>query len=338
MKKFIISTACLFSALFAMANAAMPGLWSAGHGGRFIPLFKADSIHLGKIQMQRELVLINLYPGFAAVKGEYWMMNTTDKPVTMRVGYPINGRYNAALVDNVMFRDLHNIKAAVNDQPVDVIRAAEGYDSVYKTIDEMQMENWYYFTCTFAPKQLTKITVYFLTNNNDAQLSRGYSRDEGNAFAYILETGRAWAGKIERGQVLIKLNEGLSLKDFRGVYPVNTLFGDDKHLQYAFTNLEPDSSNNILLWYHPGKEDFVFGSIISNAGKYFKELDAFPLNEFDTTDLKKIDKDDFEPHDKGLQWLLWLVIGILLIGVGVLVFVIWLIYRMIKKKRQARSA
>jgi hypothetical protein len=184
MKKFIISLACCFSAIIATANAAMPGMWSTGHGGRFIPLFQADSVHFGKIQMQRELVLINLYPGFAAVKGEYWMLNTTDQPITMRVGYPVNGQYNAELVDNIMFRDLYNIKAAVNDQAVNVVRAAEGYDSVYKVIDKMQVQNWYYFACTFAPKQLTKVTVYFLTNNNEAQLSKGYSRDEGCICVY----------------------------------------------------------------------------------------------------------------------------------------------------------
>jgi hypothetical protein len=338
MKYFIILLCSLFITAPCYSNAAMPGMWSAGHGGRFIPLFKADSIHLGKIQMQRELVLINLYPGFAAVKGEYRMMNTTDQPITIRVGYPINGKYNAALVDNVMFRDLYNIRALVNDQPANVVKAAEGYDSVYKVIDEMQVDNWYYFTCTFAPKQLTKITVYFLTDNSEAQLSRGYSRDKGNAFAYILETGRAWAGKIERGQVLIRLNEGLSLKDFRGVYPLNTLSGDDTHLRFAFTNLEPDSSNNILLWYHSGKhDDFKFETISTNAEKYFTTLDAFPVNEFEGPGLKKIDKDDFEPHDKAMQWLLWIVIGLLVLGVGVLIFVIYLIIRLVKRKKRQKQ-
>lgn len=335
MRKLIITLLFCGSAVIGLSNAAMPGMWSTGHGGRFIPLFKADSVHFGKIQMQRELVLINLYPGFAAVKGEYWMMNTTDKPVTLRVGYPVNGRYNAELVDNVMFRDLYNIKALVNGQPANVVKAAEGYDSVYKVIDEMQMDNWYYFTCTFAPKQLTKITVYFLTNNNEAELSRGYSKDHGNAFAYVLETGRAWAGKIERGQVLIKLNEGLSLKDFRGVYPVNTLFGDEKHLQFAFTNLEPDSTHNILLWYSPGRnKDFKFETATAHASEYFSALDAFPVKEFDTNDLKKITKDDFEPHDSGLQWLLWIMIGILVLGLGLLIFLVYMIVKFIRRKRK----
>jgi preprotein translocase subunit Sss1 len=328
----LISIACI-GWLISSGNAAMPGMWGPGHGGRFYPLFKEDSIYFGKIQMQRELVLINLYPGFAAVKGEYWMYNTTDKPVTMRVGYPINGRYDAALVSNVMFEDIYRLTALVNDQPANVIKAAEGYDSVYRVIDQMQMNNWYYFTCTFAPKQLTKITVYFLTNNNDVALSKGYARDYGNAFAYILESGRAWAGKIESGQVLINLKDDLSIKDFRGVYPVNTLVGDKKHLQFEFTNLEPDSSNNILLWYHPGKhENFKFKTILANTTAYFKELDVFPLAEFHSAEFKKIDKDDFKPHDSSFTWF-WILLALGLIVIGAVIgIIIYLVRKLIRRR------
>ncbi len=338
MKKAFCLLAAIVSGLFVFGNAAMPGMWNTGHGGRFIPLFKEDSVHLGKIQMQRELVLINLYPGFAAVKGEYWMYNTTDKPVTMRVGYPINGRYEADLVEHVMFNDLHKLRALVNDQPANVVRAADGYDSVYREIDKMQMENWYYFTCTFAPKQLTKITIYFITNNSDATLGRGYGRDNGNAFAYILETGRAWAGKIESGQVLIKLNDALSLEDLKGVYPVNTLLGDNKHLQFAFTNLEPDSTNNILLWYDGGKKDgFSLDKVLTNSDQYFRDLDRFPLAEFETNDFKKINKDDFDPHDSGLTWLWVLLIGIVVLALAVLGGIIYLIYRLIRRNKRNKD-
>lgn len=333
MNKFLAAFLSVFIAVSAFGNAAMPGMWAPGHGGRFIPLFKQDSVHFGKVQMQRELVLINLYPGFAAVKGEYWMYNTTDEPVTMRVGYPINGSYPAELVSNVLFGDLYKLKALVNDQPMNVVRVAEGYDSVYKMVEEMQVDNWYYFTCTFAPKQLTKITVYFLNNTSEAQLREGYSQEKGNAFAYILESGKAWAGKIERGQVLIKLNEDLSLRDFKGVYPTNILFGDNKHIQFAFTNLEPDSTNNILLWYRSDVEDFNFERITASAETYYKALDSFPIAEFDTVDAKKISKDDFEPNDSRMTWFWIILIGIVVLVLAAFAGLIYLIYRLIRKKR-----
>jgi hypothetical protein len=340
MKKILIFFSCLLLLNIAYSNSAMPGMWSTGHGARFIPLFKEDSVHFGKIQMQKELVMINLYPGFGAIKGEYWMYNTTNEPITIRVGYPINGRYDQDLVSNVMFDDIYNLKVLVNDAAVNVLKPAEGYDSVYRVMDEqskIQMQNWYYWTCTFAPKQLTKITVYFLTNNNEANLGRGYSREKGNGFAYILETGRAWAGEIESGQVLIRLKNELSLKDFNGIYPVNTLVGDDKHLKFSFTNLEPDSSDNILLWYAKRQEGFSFDNITKNAEQYFKELDAFPLSEFNNSSFKTLDKNDFKPHDSSTTWFWVVLIGVLLLGVALVVGVIVLIYKFIKRAKRKRD-
>jgi hypothetical protein len=333
--KRILTLVVFFSlSLTALGNAAMPGMWSTGHGGRFIPLFKEDSVHLGKIRMQRELVMINLYPGFAAVKGEYWMVNETDQPVSMRVGYPVNGRYDQQLVEHVMFRDLYNLMVLVNDQPANVVRAAEGYDSVHRVVNNMQVDNWFYWNVTFAPKSTTKITVYFLTNNNESRLSRGYAREDGNAFAYILETGRAWGGNIERGQVLIKLNEELELGDMRGVYPLNTLFGDDKHLQLAFTNLEPDSSDNILLWYDGGDSKFDFSAVQRNAAKYFSDLDAFPVKDFEATGFKKITKNDFTPNDSSITWFWVLLIAVAVFGLALLGVVIYFIYRVLKRTRR----
>lgn len=330
MRKSVLALLAVISSFIALGNAAMPGMWSAGHGGRFIPLFREDSIHFGKIQMQKERVLVNLFPGFAAVKGEYWMYNTTGEAITLRVGYPINGRYDADLVENVMFEDLYRLQAKVNEQSVAITKAAN-YDTAHRGFDHMQANNWYFFTCTFAPKQLTKITVYFLTNNSESQLGQGYGRDKGNAFAYILESGRAWAGKIEKGEVLIQLNDGLTLDDFRGVYPVKTLVGDDKRLKFSFLRLEPDSSDNILLWYTPEMPgNFDFQAIAARADDYYQQLNAFPIVEFYGSDMKIIDKDDFDVRDSGLGWLWGFIIGIVVVGLLVIAGVIYLIYRLVK--------
>ncbi len=335
MKIWLLSIAILLISIQSFGNAAMPGMWQTGHGGRFIPLFKEDSIHFGKIQMQKELVVVNLYPGFAVVKGEYWMYNTTDEPITMRAGYPINGQYNQELVDNVMFDDIYSLKVLINDQQTNYRKPMEGYDSAYRVIEknDMQMRNWYYWSCTFAPRQLTKITVYFLTNNSNTGLRSGYSVDKGNGFAYILETGKAWAGKIEQGQVLFHLKNGLTLKDIKGVYP-NGLTGDDTHLKFSFTNLEPDSSNNILLWYKSKTENFDFNAINKNAEQYYKEIDAFPVAEFNSTQFKAIDKSDFKVHDNTLTWVIVGIIAVVITGIVIVILLLRWLYKLIFKKKR----
>jgi len=339
MKKWLVLLLCSGMTLMVYGNAAMPGIWQTGHGGRFIPLFKPDSLHLGKIQMQKELVLINLYKGYAAVKGTYWMYNQTDQPVTMRVGYPINGNYSNELVQNVMFNDLHRLTVLLNDQPVTVAKAGEGYDLLLQQADQLHADNWYYFSCTFAPKQLTKITVYFLTNNNDAILRRGYAKEPGNAFAYILESGRAWAGKIEEGRVLIALNDGLALKDMKGIYPPERLTGDDTHLQFAFSGLEPDSSDNILLWYNTGEHAaFNFDTVQDHAKHYFNLLDQFPVAAFNALNPAPVSQEDFTPHDSSMTWFWVILIGIAVVGIAVVVLVVYFIYRIFRKKKSKQSS
>jgi hypothetical protein len=116
------------------------------------------------------------------------------------------------------------------------------------------------------------------------------------------------------------------------------LFGDNKHLQFAFTNLEPDSANNILLWYDAGKnDDFSFDKVLNNADQYFSDLDRFALAEFESTDFKKVNKHDFEPHDSGLTWLWVILIGIAILALAVLGGIIYLIYRLIRRNKRNKD-
>lgn len=71
----------LFSPFFLLANIAQPGIYNAGGNGVFSPVFPQDSAAFQKIQMVREEVYVQVYPGFAVVKGCYWMYNTTDETI-----------------------------------------------------------------------------------------------------------------------------------------------------------------------------------------------------------------------------------------------------------------
>lgn len=81
-----------FILLMLCSNAAQPGVWNAGGGG-FNLLFPEDSSAFRKIQMQREAIAIQLYPGFGVVKGTYHMRNSTADTIKIKVGYPVQGVY-----------------------------------------------------------------------------------------------------------------------------------------------------------------------------------------------------------------------------------------------------
>src|SRR5690606_17251296 len=82
----------------AFANAAQPGIWNAG-GTVFTMLYPEDSLTFKKVQMQQELIYIQLYKGYAVVKGTYLFRNTTDEKLNFKMGYPVNGIYSGGDAD-----------------------------------------------------------------------------------------------------------------------------------------------------------------------------------------------------------------------------------------------
>ena len=98
MKKIIQITLLLLLPFLAFSNAAQPGFWNAGGTGNFSLLYPEDSASYQKIQMVKELVAIQLYRGYAVVKGQYWMYNDTEEEVNIKVGYPLNAHFDLSLI------------------------------------------------------------------------------------------------------------------------------------------------------------------------------------------------------------------------------------------------
>ena len=323
----------------SFANSAMPGLWQAGANGKFIPLFASDSIYFGKIQMQHEQILVNLYPGFAVVKGEYYMYNNTNEAINMHVAYPKQARFSDTLVENVIPSYIDALKVLVNDSPTELMRKKDlvvlPSSGPIATTNEQDYENWFVWTMTFAPKAFTKITVYFLTDNSHAKLSRGYSRDRGSAFTYVLESGRAWGGSIDSGKICIQLKEGLTTKEVKAILPYNTLKGDDTHLLYQFVNKEPAEKDNLLIWYKESAQDSSFEyKIVPEAAKYYAEIDGFEVAAFSSTALVPLQINDFEIHSSNP--LSWIFYGMIAFGGMILFVIIYALYRLIKRANRAK--
>ena len=89
MKRIFYFFAILFSTLFLSSNSAQPRVWNAGGTGSFTLLYPQDTIAYKKIQMQSEKIYMQLYKGFATVKGTYFFKNTSIDTLKIKVGYPI---------------------------------------------------------------------------------------------------------------------------------------------------------------------------------------------------------------------------------------------------------
>ncbi|MBP9095576.1 MAG: FeoB-associated Cys-rich membrane protein [Ignavibacteria bacterium] len=344
MRKFFVVLfflICSTSKIFA--NAAAPGFYNNGGSSDFIPFFASDSLYLDKLQMQSEQITVLLYPNFAVVRGEYNMLNLSNKEIIFNTGYPINASYENELVSRVSFEDIYGLKVFVDGTEVPNEKLKAG-DSSY-SFDENKRNlynNWYVWKSNFKPGAITKIKVYFIVNTSNSILRKGYSKDTDNGFVYILESGKAWAKNIESGRINIQLMDGLTAKDIMGVSPNSkfTINDEGNSLIYDFKNLEPTPKDNVLIRYKSEKEKSDIQSIVSDATKYYDEIDRIqPANIF-AESYKSFSANDFEVHDSGFNVFAYMMI-FLVFGVPIIIFlaiagiVIFIIVRRRKRKKQS---
>ncbi|MDB5191657.1 MAG: hypothetical protein JWQ96_1220 [Segetibacter sp.] len=330
MKKLLIVLFVLGAAYNSFANANMQGIYHSGFASQLYPLLKEDSVHFGKIKIQNQRVLINLYRGFAALKVEFWMYNATNETITMPVGYPLHGNYPQPQLEHIFFRDLFKLRVFVNDRRVAFANlndtaTHELEKDIEEPIKDIKVREWYFWQTTFPAHSVTKITTYFLTNTNDAHLRKGYSGQTQNGFSYLLEKGRGWGQHIDSGSIYIQLNNGLTVKDFLGVIPANKLVGDDTHVQFTFNSFNPSPADNIIIWYKAKKDvEFNFWEVQTKARKYFYELDNFPIDAFNKSSFVQINKNDFTLPDKTKSMFWAATISSSLLGVAILAAIIFL--------------
>jgi hypothetical protein len=341
MRKIFIALFFLVCTYKIFANAAAPGFYNNGGSSDFIPFFASDGQYLDKIQMKSELITVLLYPNFAVVRGEYNMLNLSDKEIIFNTGYPVNASFEDSVVSRVGFEDIYGLKIFIDGKQVNNEKL-KGDDSSF-ALDANRRNlynNWYVWKSNFKPGAITKIKVYFIVNTANSILRKGYSRDTDNGFVYILESGRAWAKNIENGRINIQLMDGLKAGDIIGISPQRFVINDESNsLIYDFKNLEPAPNDNILVRYKKIKTQFDFQPVISDSNKYFDEIDRIQPGNIFAGSYKNFTAKDFEVHDSGANvfgyLMIFLVFGvpflIILVIAGIVIFII---VRRRKKKKQ----
>ncbi len=276
MYKNLIFIIC-FLPINIWANTAQPGFWNAGGTGSFSLFYPQDSTQYKKIQMVKELVSIQLHRGYAVVKGEYWMYNSYPDSITIKVGYPLNSSFISEETNNhylldVWFDSLYGLKAYRNKDEVTILS-----EMIKNPNAGWQNDNWYAWENTFTPFDTTLITVYFIVNTNNTIIRNGYYKDHNNGFIYLLETGSTWKQPIVKGEIRIKLMDGLSLGDIRGLSPDSIFISENNTniLLARFQNLSPAAINNIIITYAENTDEFNFQNILNNQNKLYNQIDLF---------------------------------------------------------------
>lgn len=339
MKKIITTSFFLLMQLILFSNVAQPGIRNAGGNGDFTLLFQQDSAYYKQIQMQKEKISIQLYKGFAVIKGEYWMRNHTNETITINAGYPINANYeshkNGSRLTEIAFDELYQLQVFIDGEKINFQKNETTFSQKKIRSPRYEKPKWYVWKNKFKPNGITKIEVYFIINTNNSSIIEGYDKKYYNAFIYVLETGATWKSPIEEGKIAIQFMDNLSSKKIEGLSS-NFNFQHaplGKIIFTSFQNLTPTHQDNIAITYFNKIENFDFEKIILNSESYFEAIHSFSKTDFQSLDSKPISFDSpFDiPNPGG-----FIVMGIfffMLYGIPILtgLFVIYIIYRIIKK-------
>lgn len=329
-----------------LSNTAQPGIWNAGGMGGFTLLFPEDSLAYQKIQMQEEKISIQLYKGFAVVKGEYWMYNETEQDISMRSGYPIDASYETEkrgyTLTEMHFDTLYQLQVNIDGKAVEKNKIRYEAQTLHPKLDLGRIQTfgyedeakWYVWDCTYKAKSTTKIEVYFILETNNASILEGYDKNYHNGFIYVLATGATWKPPIGKGSISVELKDGLGIRDIHGISPNSIFLYDEKRniLTYQFTNLEPTKEDNIAITYHERMDDFDFPKVLDSSNDYFREINQLSSKDIRSNDFVTMEFDSpFSVPDRTAMTLG--VVLIIMIGVGILLLVgIFFIIRKLFRK------
>lgn len=333
---FLLMTIILSQNVFA--NAAQPGIWNAG-GTVYTMLYPEDATTFKKVRMQQEQIYIQLYKGFAVVKGTYIFKNTSNEVLKFKMGYPVNGIYSGGENDlnQIILDSLSQFKIKANNRWLPLFNEnLSEYNEDYDNINAFS-DNWKVWEMQFTPNEIQKVAVYFIVNTNEAIIRKGYNIEKRNAFIYLLESGSVWKDNIEKGEFYIQLMNDLTPENIHGI---SEGFGFKFNSQYQIfagqkTNFTPTPKDNLIINYSQFNENFSFEKVIKQTNELFAKIDQMSQLSFESltySNIELVNPYEVESTIEGtLPGLLTLfvifapfIIGCIGIGIAVWVIVKWI--------------
>ncbi|MFW5658727.1 MAG: hypothetical protein ACOCZ8_01980 [Bacteroidota bacterium] len=321
----------------AWGNAAMPGFFNVGTGHALMPLTPSDSAAATHVQMSRELVVMQLYKGFAGVRGEYLFYNNADTSITITMGYPVATEYRQQQVFMVGTDSIYKLRVLVDGNMAEL-----GYISKDSSANnwrgpyEGDFAAWHTWQLTFPPKDSLSVQVDFMLNTNWAQLRRGYDREHTCGAGYVLQSGAPWAGKIGRGRIVLEMMQDMPSDFMVGILPKGRFKHNGEQLYvWDFASLEPTAEDNVLIRYYTRDSDFNFIQAAQNAKTVYNRLDQR------ADDLPAVDKNwqaftraKFRPEEKTAYVITGVLVVFAISVIGISVGSIILIRNWLRKRKQ----
>jgi hypothetical protein len=289
MRSLLLLGFTFFWFINASAQKLEDGLWNTGRSFSITPLID-DSILL-----QKQLSLVQIYPGFSVVKSVFDVLNMH------RASFDAKFRWIDTLTTpHRFFSQLNNLSSAG-------MKIMVNKDTIQPQIENGSLV----FTTMLPPGILTTITTYQLTPNNQGKLSGDETVKELNAFVFSFDKWK----HIGIRQVFIKLMGNIMLANLKGVYP-KTVNGTMQQLRWM-----PDSLNeSLVVWYEGQAPDYKFEkNVLPKQHLLFEDINDFDIALFDAPGFIPADKTDFSTNTRStigsiLYFIFFSIPWIILIG------------------------
>jgi hypothetical protein len=301
MRSMLLLVSAILLSTTAAAQKIEDGLWNTGRA------FSITSLNDDSIILQKQLSLVQIYPGFSVVKSTYDILNANTDSFIARFNW-----IDTLSTTHRFFRQLNNLPSAG-------MKILMGKDSIQPQVVGGSLV----FEVMLPPGKMTTITSYQLTPNNQGKLSGDETVKELNAFVFSFNK---WKSQGIR-QVFIKLMGGITLTNLKGVYP-KTVTGTMLQLKWM-----PDSLNETLVvWYEGQAPDYKFEKkVLPKQDLLFEDINHFDIAIFDAPGFKPVDKTDFTTNTSStvgsvLYFILFSIPWIILAG-----FIVFLLKKPRKK-------
>jgi hypothetical protein len=278
----------LFLSTPALSQKIDDGMWNAGRA------FSLKMLNAGGLRLHNQLMMVQIYPGFAVVKGHYDILNSGADSIMARFKWT-----DTATTPHRFFQRLNNLSSAGM-----TVLAGSDTLALSPAADGMHFER-------NMPPGVTRMVTYQLTPTNQAKLSAEESVKEANGFVISFIPGQLQGNP----RVFVKLMTTLTQTNLIGVYPQSAT-GNIQQIKW-----QPDSAQQaMVIWYEGAAPDYKFEKkVLPKQHLLYEDINRFDLALFDVPDFKPISKTDFTTNKKStlgsvLYFILFSVPWLILVG------------------------
>lgn len=278
----------------ALGNGGGYNSPEGGGGGNVLP-FELEGV--SQVAMEEEDLVIELWNTYADIHVKYKLRNTTNAPVTVRFGFPVETQANP---DVQYISSISDSSKRPSDNPVLAYKASLNGKELPNELQlqsvpleedktaNLSMYGWIVSTMELQAHEQAELVIETKMKHikeSDYSVSENITVVPRN-MVYRLSTAAVWNGPIKRGSITIRARS-VDTDEVVFKSPVNRFKRSGHSWIWQFDNLKPGLKDDIIIQVLPEMGSHYQGDGVSNdweqttnsayvfnrLGKWYKGMD-----------------------------------------------------------------